>query len=87
MFIRRAQKLSDIFADTARFGEARVEPGDNRAYALFAVDLFEDRGGAKPVPASTFASRAVLWEMAVTVAPLSISIRRGTPLIEASAQK
>ena len=36
------------------------------------------------MPASIFASRAVPGESAVIVAPLSISIRRLTPLIEAS---
>ena len=40
-----------------------------------------------PVPVSTLASRAVALEMAVTVAPLSISIRRLTPLMEATTQK
>ena len=43
--------------------------------------------GARPAPVSTFASRAVCSEMAVTVAPLSMSIRRSTPLIEATTQK
>ena len=43
--------------------------------------------GARPVPAFTRAARAVLSEIAVRVAPLSISIRRFTPLSEATTQK
>ncbi len=43
--------------------------------------------GVSPELASTDAARAVLSEIAVTVAPLSMSIRRLTPLIEATTQK
>ena len=43
--------------------------------------------GLRPVPVSTEASLAVSAEIAVTVAPLSISIRRGTPLTLALTQK